>query len=85
MFTRSTQGKSAKDTIDTLLYNHACCTESISITSLPIYYLEPNTLIYVCDLDANIDGDYIINKITIPLSYNGTMNITGTKMVQRLY
>jgi hypothetical protein len=57
----------------------------VSITSLPIYYLEPNTLIYICDLNANIDGEYIVSKITIPLAYNGTMSITGTKVVQRLY
>ena len=37
------------------------------------------------DLNANIDGEYIISKMTIPLAYNGTMSITGTKVVQRLY
>ena len=85
MFSRSTQGKSAKDAIDTLLYNYTCCTESVSIQSVPIYYLQPNTLIYVNDIKANIEGEYIINKITIPLAYNGTMSIQGTKVINRLY
>ena len=85
MFSRSTQGKSVKDSIDNLLYNYSYCTESVSITSIPIYYLEPNTLIHVSEPNAGIDGDYIISKLTIPLAYNGTMSITGTKVVPRLY
>lgn len=85
MFSRSAQGKSAKDAIDTLLYNYTCCTESVSIQSVPIYYLQPNTLIYINDIKANIEGEYIINKITIPLAYNGTMSIQGTKVINRLY
>lgn len=85
MFSRSTQGKSAKDAIDNLLYNHTCCIESVSLQSVPIYYLQPNTMIYISDIKAGIDGEYIINKITLPLSYNGTMSIQGTKAVQRLY
>ena len=85
MFSRSAQGKSAKDAIDTLLYNYTCCTESVSIQSVPIYYLQPNTLIYINDIKANIEGEYIISKITIPLAYNGTMSIQGTKVINRLY
>lgn len=85
MFAKSSQGKSAKDAIDTLLYNHSYCVESISITSIPIYYLEPNTIIYVSDPEAKIEGEYLVSKMTIPLSYNGTMNITATKAPRRLF
>lgn len=84
MFSISTQGKSAKDSIDELLYNHSYCTESISINSIPIYYLEPNTKISVFDNKTNINGNYIVNKISIPLGHNGTMSITATKAVERL-
>jgi hypothetical protein len=52
---------------------------------VPIYYLEPNTIIHVTDERANIDGDYNITKLTIPLTYNGTMNITATKAAENLY
>ena len=84
MFSISTQGKSAKDSIDELLYNYSYCTESISINSIPIYYLEPNTKISVFDNKTNINGNYIVNKISIPLGHNGTMSITATKAVERL-
>ena len=85
LFTISSQGKSAKDTLDSWLYQYAYCTESISISALPIYYLEPNTRIYVRDDNSNINGEYIIDKITIPLQYSGTMSITATKAAERIY
>ena len=85
MFSISAQGKSAKDAIDEMIYNHAYCIENISITAIPVYYLEPNTRIYVHDDESSINGEYLIEKITIPLTYNGTMSISATKAVERLY
>ena len=85
MFTISAQGKSAKNKIDEMLYNHSYCIENISITAIPVYYLEPNTRIFVHDEDSQINGEYLISKITIPLTYNGMMSITATKAVERLY
>lgn len=85
LFSRSAQGKTAKDAIDGLLYNHASCIESVAVTTIPIYYLEPNTIVYIKDSKSGIDGNYSISKLTIPLTYNGTMNITATKAVKRLY
>ena len=84
MFSPSTQGKSAKSEIDNLLYNHTYATESVSITSVPIYDLEPNKRIYIYDEASGIDGEYIPTKITIPLAYNGTMNITATRVIDRI-
>ena len=82
MFTISAQGKSAKERIDELLYQHGYCVESATITTIPIYYLEPNTRIYLYDKETNLQGDYIVNKLTIPLAYNGTMQISATKAAQ---
>ena len=78
-FTISSQGQSAHDTIDSWLYNHTYITESVSITTIPIYGLEPNSKILVDDDNHGIHGDYIIDKLTIPLSYSRTMSITATK------
>lgn len=85
LFEISSQGKSAKDILDEWLYNYSYCTESISITALPIYYLEPNTRIYVRDDNSNINGEYIADRITLSLQYNGTMTITATKAAERIY
>lgn len=85
MFTISARGKSAKDRLDELIYAHGYCSETATITSIPIYYLQPNTRIHIFDSDTKIDGDYIINKITIPLAYNGTMSLTTTKAAETLF
>ena len=85
MFSISGQGKSAKVMLDDLLYKHGYCTESATINAIPIYYLEPNTRIYLHDNDTGLDGDYIISKITLPLAYNGIMDITATKAPMRIF
>lgn len=79
MFSVSAQGKSAKERLDELLYQHSYCNENVTINAVPIYYLQPNTRIYVNDEETKISGDYIVNKITLPLSYSGTMSITAIK------
>jgi len=85
MFSISAQGKSAKDKLDELIYQHGYCVESATINAIPIYYLEPNVRIYVHDEDTGLDGEYVVSKITLPLAYNGTMSITATKAAESLY
>ena len=82
--TISAQGKSAKDRINELLYTHGYCSEAITIQSVPIYYLNPNTRIYVHDDLSGIDGEYLISRISLPLTYNGTMSINATKVPERI-
>lgn len=85
LFSISAQGKSAKDAVDELLYNYSYCIENVTISAIPIYYLQPNTRIYVKDDASKINGEYIVSKMTIPLTYNGTMSITASKAPERLY
>ena len=84
MFSISAQGKSAKTAIDDLLYQHGYCIESTTINTVPIYYLEPNSRIHILDEKSKIDGYYNISKLSIPLTYNGTMSITATKAVENI-
>ena len=84
-FNITRKNKSAKDELDNLLYQHTYCNESITITSLPIYHLDVNTRIKVYDEKTKINGEYIVNKIILPLSYNGTMQIMATLAPQRLF
>lgn len=85
ILTIAAQGKSAIEQLDNLLYNHSYCIESVNIGVIPIYRLEPNTLIKIQDEQSKINGQYVISKITVPLAYNGTMTINATKAVERLY
>ena len=77
LFYRSAQGASAVSKANELIYQHTATVEGISLTSIPIYYLQPNTRIYVKG-----QGDYNLDKITYSLNYNGTMSLTGTKIMK---
>ena len=85
MFSISSQGKSAYDVLNGHLNNFTHCADQITITSLPIYYLQPNTRISVKDDNSGINGEYIINKLTVPLQYQGTMSISATRAVENLF
>lgn len=84
-FSISAQGKSAQDELNNLLYQHTYATESVTLTAVPIYYLQPNMRIFVKDKNTGINGEFITSKITVPLQYNGTTSITTTKAVERIY
>ena len=75
---------SAYQRIRQLLHEYTSYNESISLQTLPIYYLEPNTRISVRDIESNIFGDYMISTISIPLDVNGTMTISATRALERL-
>ena len=85
MFRISSQGKSAIDELNTQLYNHGYVNESVTINTIPIYYLKPNTIIYIRDEETKINGEYVISKINIPLGNSGSMSITATKAMKRDY
>jgi hypothetical protein len=81
----SVRRKSAKEVMDNLLYTHTHMNDNISLTVIPIYYLEPNIIIHVHNELSKIDGYYEVTKITVPLTHNGTMNISAVKIPQQIY
>lgn len=83
-FKISSQGKSAKEVLDSLLYEGTYSQESISLSTIPIYYLQPNTRIGVHDDSTNISGEYIIKSFSIPLAYDGMMSISANRVVDRI-
>lgn len=70
--------------IQDLLYQYTSYNESISVQSLPIYFLEPNIRITVRDSESGINGDYMINSISIPLDINGTMSLSCTRALEKI-
>lgn len=52
---------------------------TISLSCIPIYDLKPNDIIQVEDDKSGIHGYYIVNTISLPLTYNGTMNISASR------
>lgn len=81
----TTRRKSAKEVLDNLLYEYTYIKDSISLTTIPMYHLQPNTIVHVYNELSHLDDYYEITKITLPLTYNGTMNISANKIPQQIY
>ena len=52
--------------------------------TLPIYFLEPNIRITVRDPESGINGDYMINSMSIPLDISGTMSLSCSRALAKL-
>ena len=81
VFTISGQGKGAVEEIESLFNKHSYYSETIGLTAIPIYYLEPNSVIEVYNQQNKINGKFAVNRITLPLVYNGMMTINATKII----
>ena len=77
-------GKSCFEVIREALYQHLSLQETITLQTLPILWLEPNTMIEVEDSKSNIYGNYIISTLNIPLTYNGNMSINAIRADTRI-
>ena len=84
-FTISTRSKSAFEEIEDNLYSFTYAASSISLTTIPIYYLTPNTLIYVDNEESKINGEYILKSYSIQLGLNSSMTISAMETPKRLY
>ena len=76
--------KSAYEQIRKELYQYTNYNEQVSLTTLPVYYLEPNTRITIKDSQIGLYGDYIIKSISLPLDMSGTMSISCGKALERI-
>lgn len=84
MITGGGTANSAYNLVRELLYQYTSYNESISINSIPIFYLEPNTRITVRDAQSGIYGDYMINSISIPFDVASTMTLSCTRTLERI-
>ena len=76
--------RSAYEQVKKELYQYTNYNEQVSLTTLPIFYLEPNTRITIRDIQSGIYGDYMIKSLSIPLDVNGTMSLSCTRALERI-
>lgn len=85
LFSISERRKSAFEVLEEVLYDNTQAKETVSINAIPIYYLQPNTRIGISDNDSGVHGEFIISRLTLPLTHNGTMQLTATRALNTLY
>ena len=85
MFSISSKKKTAIEAVETLIAEKAYNVESISFSMIPDYSLDVNTRARIKNEDLDIDGEYVINKLTIPLNYNGVISVQASLAPTTLY
>ena len=83
-FVSSATGVTAFDLVREMLYSNLYYNISVNISCVPKYYLEPNNIIYINDINNNINGDFVITQYTLPLGYNGNMTINTNEVMVRV-
>ena len=73
------------DVIDEYLYSYTYPASAVNLNTIPIFYLSPNTLIYVEDKDTGIIGEYIAQKFSFQLGTTAQMTINAVQTAKRLY
>lgn len=74
----------AAEYIRSVLQNYITFNESVSLTTNPIYYLEPNTVVRVEREDVSISGDFTINTFNIPLDTKSQMTLQLKRNLEML-
>ena len=66
------------------LHQYTNYNENVSISCIPLYFLQPNTRIYLRDDVSGIQGDFIINSFSFGLKAGDLMSINATKALERV-
>ena len=73
----------AFDQVKYELYLHTTYQNAVSITALPVFYLEPNSRIELNDTSTNTYGDYNLNTLSIPLGPGNAMTVSCNQSIER--
>ena len=75
---------SAYDIIKYELFVHTKFQKVVSLTSLPVFYLEPNSRVEVSEKTTNTYGDFMIQTINLTLGPGANMATTLNEVSERL-
>ena len=67
-----------------MLYQYTNYKENITLTTIPIYHLEPNTLIKAKDYETGINDTYLIKSISISFGVGQSMTISAAKALTKI-
>lgn len=84
-FKLSSKGKNCKDVIDSMIYNNLVLQQTISCSCIPVYCLEPNTLISLSSNYEEISNNYIIKSFSLNFNNNSLMTLSLVKLIDEFY
>ena len=74
----------AFDTIQMELFYHTNYQKTVSLTTLPIYYLKPNSRVTLNDKSTNTYGDYMIQNLNFSFGPGANMTISLNEVHERI-
>lgn len=75
---------SAYEKIRYELFCHTNFQKTVSLTSIPIYYLEPNSRVTINDKSTNTYGDFMVQNINLSFGPGANMSVTLNEIHERL-
>ena len=75
---------SAYNTVKDLLYQYTSYNETVAISIIPMYHLQPGIRVTIQDTKTGIYGDYMINSISCNLEVSGTMSLSCTRCLEKI-
>lgn len=61
-------------------WKHNNFNEKVTVNLVPLYFLDVNTLIEFNEPDINLNGKFLIDSISLPLSHDGLMSLSAHKV-----
>lgn len=65
------------------LYMHTRYQKTISMSSIPVFYLEPNSRISISDKTTNTFGDFVIQSVSLTFGPGANMSISANEILER--
>ena len=75
---------SAYERIKYELFYHTNYQRTVSLTTIPIFYLEPNSRVIISDKSTNTYGNFMVQNINISFGPGANMSVTLNEIFERL-
>lgn len=75
---------SAYERIKYELFYHTNYQRTVSLTTIPIFYLEPNSRVTISDRSTNTYGNFMVQNINIGFGPGANMSVTLNEVFERL-
>lgn len=66
------------------LLQHTNYQKKLSITAIPVWYLEPNTRVNIKETSTNTFGDFMAQSLSYSLGPGGSMTVTCSETIEKM-
>lgn len=75
---------SAYEAVRYELFAHTRYQKTVSLTTLPVFYLEPNSRVELNSKSVNVYGDFMVQNVSLTLGPGANMSVVLNEVAERL-